>query len=70
MVDINDFNKYRRMSVEYSSTSKAMDMLTPGETPQQQLRRGSMPHILYGVNKNIWNSDGKKILKKKKFIYI
>jgi len=57
MVDINDFNKYRRMSVEYSSSSQAMDMLGVGETPQQQLRRGSMPHILYGGNKSIWNSD-------------
>lgn len=59
MVDINDFNKYRRMSVEYTS-SKAMDMLNNGgETPQQQLRRGSMPHILYSQNKNIWGNDGK-----------
>jgi len=59
MENINDFNKYRRMSVEYTSSSQAMDMLGVGETPQQQLRRGSMPHILYGGNKSIWNSDGK-----------
>eukprot|EP00833_Pecoramyces_ruminatium_P001536 jgi/Orpsp1_1/1175568/evm.model.c7180000054382.2 len=45
------------MSVEYTS-SKAMDMLNNGgETPQQQLRRGSMPHILYSQNKNIWGND-------------
>lgn len=56
MVDINDFNKYRRMSVEYTS-SKTMDMFNNGETPQQQLRRGSVPHILYSQNKNIWGND-------------
>ena len=50
MVDINDFNKYRRMSVEYTS-SKTMDMLNGSES-QQQLRRGSVPHILYSQNKN------------------
>jgi len=64
MADINDFNKYRRMSVEYASSGKAMDMLNVGETPQQQLRRGSMPHILYGGSKNIWNSDGKYFIVK------
>jgi len=56
MVDINDFNKYRRMSVEYTS-SKTMDMFNNGETPQQQLRRGSVPHILYSQNKNIWGNE-------------
>jgi len=58
MVDINDFNKYRRMSVEYTS-SKTMDMLNGSES-QQQLRRGSVPHILYSQNKNIWGNDGKE----------
>jgi len=62
MVDINDFNKYRRMSVECTS-SKGMDMLNnSGETSQQQqLRRGSVPHILYSQNRNIWGNDGKNL---------
>jgi hypothetical protein len=33
-----------------------MDMLNGSES-QQQLRRGSVPHILYSQNKNIWGND-------------